>query len=253
MSNIKLILLDVDGTTAPARADGLPTQAVKAAVQSAQRHGMAVALATGRPYLYAKPVIDALGLSGLSILNGGSELRDVESGNIVERHTMTKAQARDIIELALQLGYDIFSEDDAYAEAITSSNSVHVPLAKLFIASVDTTDVSNILTVLATVPDITAIPATSWDSSNVLDIHITHKLATKQHGAERLIQRLKLEKDEVMAVGDDYNDVPLFEISGLAIAMGNAPDEVKAIAHHVVPSIDEDGVAVAIHTYALAD
>ena len=53
------------------------------------------------------------------------------------------------------------------------------------------------------------------------------------------------------AVGDSYNDLPLLNVCGLRIAMGDAPEELKAIAHYVAPSAEEDGLAVAIEEYLL--
>jgi hydroxymethylpyrimidine pyrophosphatase-like HAD family hydrolase len=57
--------------------------------------------------------------------------------------------------------------------------------------------------------------------------------------------------DEVAAIGDGMNDIPLLTSSGLAIAMANAPDEVKAIADHVTLDVDHQGVAEAVRRYIL--
>lgn len=251
MSHIKLILLDVDGTTVEPGPDALPTQAVVDAVQAAQEAGIAVALATGRPYQFAKPVSDALGLTGVSVLNGGTELRNLDNGEILEKHLMEIGQIRELVRLALPLGFGVFTEDDQYETALTKPEDIDHPIAKVFLEAVRTEVLTDALAVLAAVPDTIAYPTRSWEKGDVVDIHITHALATKQHGVEKLIEKLGLHKGEIMAIGDDYNDVPLFEIAGLSIAMGNAPDEVKALVDHVVPSLEEDGVAVAIRRFAL--
>ena len=57
--------------------------------------------------------------------------------------------------------------------------------------------------------------------------------------------------NQIIAAGDSYNDLSLLQASGLSIAMGNAPDELKAIADYVAPSVDEDGLAVAIEEFVL--
>jgi hydroxymethylpyrimidine pyrophosphatase-like HAD family hydrolase len=59
--------------------------------------------------------------------------------------------------------------------------------------------------------------------------------------------------EEIIGVGDGHNDVPLLEAVGLKVAMGNAPDEVKAIADYVAPKLSEDGVADVIQRYILRD
>ena len=56
---------------------------------------------------------------------------------------------------------------------------------------------------------------------------------------------------QTIAAGDSYNDVPLFQASGHRIAMADAPEELKAMADFIAPSVDEDGLAVAIEDFAL--
>ena len=55
----------------------------------------------------------------------------------------------------------------------------------------------------------------------------------------------------MVAAGDSYNDLPMLKACGFSIAMGSAPGEVKAIADFVAPTVDEDGLAVAINDYVL--
>ena len=57
--------------------------------------------------------------------------------------------------------------------------------------------------------------------------------------------------DEVVAVGDGTNDISLLSSAGLAIAMGNAPDEVKKVADHVTLDVDHSGLAAAINKFLL--
>ena len=52
--------------------------------------------------------------------------------------------------------------------------------------------------------------------------------------------------DQVMMIGDGLNDLPAMEAVGHPVAMGNAEDEVKAIAHHIVADVEEDGVVEAL-------
>jgi hydroxymethylpyrimidine pyrophosphatase-like HAD family hydrolase len=56
----------------------------------------------------------------------------------------------------------------------------------------------------------------------------------------------------VMAIGDNHNDVEMLAYAGWGVAMGNAPDAVKAQANWVAPSVDEDGVAAAIDRFVLS-
>ncbi|MBO5654834.1 MAG: HAD hydrolase family protein [Clostridia bacterium] len=68
---------------------------------------------------------------------------------------------------------------------------------------------------------------------------------------EKLAEILGVSRAETVAIGDGYNDVPMLEGAGLSIAMGNAPDDIKAMCHKVTLDNNSDGVAYAIEEYIL--
>ena len=68
---------------------------------------------------------------------------------------------------------------------------------------------------------------------------------------ERLLAMVNIDKDDVIAVGDGFNDLSMIEYAGLGIAMDNAPGEVKSRANFVTSSNDEDGVAKVIEKFIL--
>ena len=69
---------------------------------------------------------------------------------------------------------------------------------------------------------------------------------TKWSGIQHVAREWDIPAEEICAVGDDVNDLPMIEAAGLGIAMGNALPEVKAAADRVAPSHDEDGLAQAV-------
>jgi hypothetical protein len=77
-----------------------------------------------------------------------------------------------------------------------------------------------------------------------IEVHDTS--ATKWRALEWLLEQWGVRADEVVAMGDDVNDVPMLRAAGLSFAMGNASDAVKAAADQVTASNDEHGVAVAL-------
>jgi len=84
-----------------------------------------------------------------------------------------------------------------------------------------------------------------------MDIDVTHAEATKMHGILEVAKLLNIDTKEIIGVGDGYNDFPLLMACGLKVAMGNAVDDLKAIADYVAPTVDEDGLADVIEKYVL--
>ncbi len=82
-------------------------------------------------------------------------------------------------------------------------------------------------------------------------VDFTRTGVTKATGVKELARMLGTSADRMIAVGDSFNDAPLLEVCGLGVAMGQAPDELKAIADFVAPSVDEDGLATAIVEFVL--
>jgi len=75
--------------------------------------------------------------------------------------------------------------------------------------------------------------------------------AHKGAGLARLAESLGIQQDEVMAIGDQENDLTMLAWAGLGVAMGQASDMVKQSARWIAPSLDEDGAAVAIEKFVL--
>jgi len=87
----------------------------------------------------------------------------------------------------------------------------------------------------------------SWrDNLEVMD-----KGVSKGSAVKLLCERLGINSDEVMAIGDNENDLSMIKFAGVGVAMGNAEDMVKEQADFITSSNDEDGVALAIEKYVL--
>lgn len=99
----------------------------------------------------------------------------------------------------------------------------------------------------------------SNDNVNVLNIYpskttyleIMPTNASKTSAINYLEKKFNINKAEIIAMGDNYNDVDMLKYAGIGIAMGNAPDDVKKNADDVTLTNDEDGVAEAISKYLL--
>ena len=82
-------------------------------------------------------------------------------------------------------------------------------------------------------------------------VDFTHADATKETAVLRYAELMGIDRAEVAGAGDSYNDLPLLRACGMRVAMGNAAPEVKAAAHYIAPTVDEDGLAVAIAEYLM--
>ncbi len=80
---------------------------------------------------------------------------------------------------------------------------------------------------------------------------ITNRNVNKWTALEMLLKKLKIEKEELITIGDNVNDKEMIENAGLGIVTGNASPEMKKIANKIVSSNNENGVAEAIIKYAL--
>ncbi|HEX7259815.1 MAG TPA: HAD family hydrolase [Candidatus Saccharimonadia bacterium] len=251
-TRFKLLILDADGTsTAPDRAS-LPSKAVIDAVREAQK-SVHVALGTGRTFRGAQPLIKTLGLRGPSVLTGGAEIVDVSSGAILHNQLLSAKTLREVAAIALRFHHHVFTAGAEPSMPIDAPEQIKHSAAMLVVEGVNDDQIVNIMEEVEAVNGVAAHKANSWSGEHLADLHITHEQASKRHGAERLIELLKVSKNEVMAIGDSHNDLPLLQAAGFKVAMGGAPDELKAAADYVAPSFEEDGAAEAIRRFILAD
>jgi Cof subfamily protein (haloacid dehalogenase superfamily) len=84
-------------------------------------------------------------------------------------------------------------------------------------------------------------------------LEILDKRVNKGAGVKALAERLSISRQEVMAIGDQENDLAMLEYAGLGVAMGNGIERVKAISQFVTRSNAEDGVAHAINQFVLTN
>ena len=82
-------------------------------------------------------------------------------------------------------------------------------------------------------------------------LEVLHPQASKGHAVAKLAELLGLDASKVMCIGDQGNDRDMIEYAGMGVAMGNAIDEIKALANFITTTCDEDGVAVAVETHVL--
>lgn len=246
----KLLVLDLDGTTVPSQEDGMPSSKVRNAIIKAHDY-IKISVASGRPYYLAKNILDSLQIDGPCVLDGGAQIIDVKTGKILFEGFLSIKDQKQILKICLPYGYNIYNSEEE-DDLMDSLNDVKVKTGKLVATGVTKEDALKMLAELTAISNIAAHPVNfSWVRPDLVDIHITNKEATKKEAIEKLLKFFKVEKKDVIGIGDSPNDMPLFLSVGFKIAMGNAPKELKDQADFIAPSLDEDGVAEVVKKFIL--
>lgn len=255
MSEIKLVLSDLDDTLAP-HMQHTVSQAVRQAIIDVENSGVKVAVVTGRAYIHAKGTLEVLGVEGPCVFDGGATVADSVTGEVLWRQWLDAKSINRIIEtIGRHCTEAYFTQDCRMQNLKGMIQAATFEDAPCVFAVADTMEDINkagkelkqvkgirYFTGMGTHPD-TDVPMPA--------MQITHEFADKFHGVEALRKLVKIGKDETLAIGDGSNDVPLFENAGLKIAMGNAGDALKNVANDVVGTLDNDGFAEAMNKYVL--
>lgn len=270
MSSYKLLILDVDGTLI---GHGVyPNPRVIDAVQRAQARGVRVGLGTGRASEACYHLLRTLQLDGLHIFFDGAAVVDWPSNDILFLQALPPHAGRRLIELARK--YDLFLEiyahdfyfiekDGALARQQREKLQLE-PLVTNLMSLVDRIKVVKGQLLATTEAEKQAVDIIveemkqhcrmSWSfdpSNNTYFINAVSRYASKGQALRELTDYLNIDPNQVMAIGDSFNDLPIFKEAGFTVAMGHAPAELKQQADWVAPSVYEDGVAVAIEAFIL--
>jgi Cof subfamily protein (haloacid dehalogenase superfamily) len=263
--SLRFAISDVDGTLVN-KAKQL-TQPTIDAVARLQAEGIPFTIISARPPSGIAFLVEALKPTGpIAAFNGGTII--APDGSIVERHALDRAVVETSFAIAGQSAATpwIFTEGRWH---IVDPANPHVPNEVVAsgqqpLIETDMTPLFGAVDKLTWVSDDPALlhdlqdrmrAAIGGDAtigmSQTYYLDLTHPTANKGEGVATLARIAGVGLDEVAVLGDQFNDVPMFERAGISIAMGQAPDAVKAKAGYVSTSNDEDGVAHAIDTILL--
>lgn len=249
----KLLLLDVDGTLVPVGPNNQPREAVCQALEKAREH-VNISIVSGRCLEWLEKLFQTLKLEDPCIINGGSQIINPKTKEVLWERAINKESLNEILKLIRNRNLPFIISDDGteYTNPVNTDFSKPFAIKLTYFNSKEESDLC--LQRLSSIPDISAHKVYSWDKNRnyKLEIYITHSEATKHHATEELARILNIDTREIIGVGDARNDIPLLDVCGLKIAMGNADDKLKAIAHHIAPSVDDDGVAHVIKRFILS-
>ncbi|MFH1832843.1 MAG: HAD family hydrolase [Candidatus Levyibacteriota bacterium] len=243
----KALIFDVDGTLIVNKKDGFPSIKTTIALKKAGKI-LHTGIASSRPYFLLSHIFDHLRLSGPSIINGGTQIIDLDTGKILWEKLIEKNDFMEICQIFKKEKIPFFVHDgrtDVYKkqESIqTIYNVVSLELSPF--------QMNSLLKKLNHLPNISAQRTPDWKKGRE-GLLISHAVATKQYAILKVAELLKIQTHEIIGVGDGYNDFPLLMACGLRVAMGNAVSDLKEIADYIAPSVEEDGLADVINKFIL--
>lgn len=274
--DIKLIAIDLDGTLL--HSDRTLSEENRLAVQAAKAAGVQVVLCTGRPLRSMHYLLDEIGLrdkGDIAITYNGGLIQKTENGEIVSQITFNREECLDIYELGqfLEMPVNFIDLDYVYeppypvgAESVYMATNKNVPknqaLQFVDIAMEELPDPFIINKIVMSRPTeeldaiIPKIPAAYHEKYNIYKsqpfiLEVLPQNVDKGYSMRVLGEMLGLEKNQIMGIGDQENDLSLVENAGFGVAMGNAIEHVKESADYITKTNDENGVAHAIHKFVL--
>ncbi|WP_066121946.1 Cof-type HAD-IIB family hydrolase [Geminocystis sp. NIES-3709] len=264
MNNIKVLILDIDGTISG--KSNQVNDRVKKAIQKVKNRGIKVGLATGRMYCSALRFYREIGANLPIIAYNGAWIQNPENSEILLHTPVNKEISQKLFSYfkTKQKDHDIeihlYFNDNLYVEKITKNTDYYVERSgipanlvddlasllgekptKILASSLDSNLISEMLTELKNIYHEEEVYLTQ---SNPIYLEATQTGINKGSAVQYLTEKiLKLSADEVMAIGDNFNDYTMLQYVGFSVAMGDAPPEVKKIASTVTLDVENDGVA----------
>ena len=224
-------------------------------------------IASARPFYRLKPIISKLGLVTSDqytiAFNGGIIMNNTED-EVVFSGGFTDKQVKEIVRIGKEYGTNMFlySTNAIYANYNDEKYRKKNPDANYYVEDLDTLDynaISIFKIAYVNTPEETIklrqrLPKDLFDAYEISGsvpqfVEIVNKGITKAGALKYIEERLGITRENILAFGDQDNDIPMLQYAGGSVVMGNAPEEMKATATFVTKTNDEDGVAVAINHF----
>lgn len=246
MSTYRLLLLDLDGTLIG--RDERISPRVAASVRRVSE-GVLVSIATGRETGDVLRFARQLGLTAPQICDNGALLLDPATGDPLYTWPLGDDPSAAVLERLHALGVDYIAThpggtvrppEGRDVAGLVRISALDLPEDGADRLAGDFADDTALEVVKAHLP-----------YNGLWAVDFTRAGVNKGAAANWVQDWAGVSVEQTIAAGDSYNDVPLFGASGLRVAMAEAPAELKGLADYVAPSVDDDGLAVAIEDFII--
>ena len=261
---IKMIATDVDGTLLRWSFDFSP--ATKQCIKKLKQNGIKVVLVTGRMHCAALGIAQELGIDTPIVSYQGGMIKEFSKcDDVLFRSDMDAEKAVEIIDWARDndVHINLYMDDVLYVEedSVTIRKYTDARFIDYHVCKFDKLKIKNVNKILAIdfqnpervtgwVNDLTRLyPDLYIIKSTPYFCEIASKEATKGNAVDFLREKWGLKKEEILALGDQDNDIELLKAAGTAVAMGNASDELKAVADYITDTVENDGWVKAVEKF----
>jgi len=262
MRNTKMIVTDLDRTLL--RGDKTISGYTKTVFDNCRESGFLIVFATARPeratrqWQMDRASCYVIANNGATITHGGNEIRNTLISEATKNGIIEQClRDKNITGICVETGGFLYSNDNdhsSWGTAYTEDagwnlvyNDFSAPVAEAICKlSVECADSGVVLGIVQNYPELRVFPNNGeyWHQ-------ITHKSASKYNAVEYLSHITGIAPGDVIAFGDDYNDVEMLKKCGFGVAVGNAVAAAKEAADFVCGTNDDDGVAKFIDTHLL--
>lgn len=269
---IRLLALDIDGTLLDAQFQ--ISAANLAALNRARDAGIEIVLGTGRRHAFAMPIAEALGFDVWLISSNGAVTKS-SRGELFHRDLLPASVARKLILHMTEfrahavLTFDVeghgalavescdtlnasirrwMEKNAQYLQAVVPLEDALTtdPIQTMFCGPIARMrEAEDHLATADFVSEITVLK-TQYEARNLCIVDVLNKQCSKGHALKRWAEHLGFSREQVMAIGDNYNDVEMLEFAGIPYIMGNASEDLKSNGFRVTLPNDQSGVAAAM-------
>ncbi len=213
------------------------------------REKVPVAIATGREAEHVVEFARQLGLTGPQISDGGAAILDPVSGRFLWTSPLQPGLAREII-LDLHGSGTAFIATHPEGSSESLDRIDNQDIIRVSALDMDERGTDDVVARYRLNPELHVVKV-FLPYNGLWAVDFTNAGVDKAAATLVMAQMLGVVTPLMVAAGYSYNDLPMMRLCGHSIAMGDAPDELKAIADFVAPTAEEDGLAVAIREFVL--
>ena len=236
-----MFVVDLDGTLIGSDQQ-ISARVFDAVTGVAKR--ITVSIATGREPADVMRFAGQLGLTAPQISNNGAMIIDPATGESLWSVPMGPGSATLVARQLQEVGTTFIAThpDGTITDAAQVADQ---EINRISALDLDAAAADGLVARLRSIPDLYVVKV-FLPYNGLWAVDFTRKGVDKGSAIRKLAEMQGVETDEIIAAGDGLNDLPMLRSCGLSIAMGDSPDEVKAAADYQAPSVDDDGLAVAI-------